>query len=114
MGKTPIIAGHVARIVDLRHEDRIETLDLAGGGQIRFAPRCFEAIDAQDQLTTTKAASTNGGERLVPRRVLRLGRHRIFQIKDDCVAGQGARLIDGLLVGGGHVEDAAPRTKRDG
>ena len=79
-----------------------------------MAPRGIEWIYPQHQLAFAVAALGEGRCDDRASFLLRLKRHRIFEIEDQPVGGQGARLFQGSRVGAGHEEKAAARAKDSG
>jgi len=101
-----VVAGHIAAGVDLGHQDRVRPGG-GGGGQVRGPPGGVEAVGADDHLPPAEAPRLDGGHGLRPGQVLGIGGDGILQVQNHRIAGQGPGLVDGLLVGGRHVEDAA-------
>ena len=96
-------------IVDLRHQDRI------GRGMRRRVhvvgvPGRIDAVDADEDLAAAEAAGLHRRRHL--RAGLRLGvrRHRVFEIENDAVGRQAARLLDGAGVGARHIEHGSARS----
>ncbi len=103
-----VVGGHVVGAVDLGDEDGVGA-GLRGRGQVVGAPGGVEAVAADDHLAASEPAGFQGLDRLGAGHVLGVGGDGVFQVQDDHVAVQRLGLLDGLGVGGGHVEGAAAR-----
>ncbi len=57
------------------------------------------------------AAALHGGADLLAGDLLGIRRHRVLQIEDQRVGGQGLRLVERPLVGTGHIEHAATQAE---
>ena len=81
-----------------------------GGIEIVGMPGRVDAVDADEDLAAAEAAGFHRGGHLLARRLLGVGRHRIFEIENDAVGGQRFRLLQRAGIGARHIEDAAART----
>ena len=76
--------------------------------QILRSPFAGKRIDADHRLTAGTIVLKESAQALA-RRVLAIGRHCVFQIEDDRIAGEGADFRQRLLIGSRHVEDGSAR-----
>ena len=104
--------GHVFEMAGaghFRHQDRVG-LRLGGGVDVVEPPLGVEPVDADDDLARAEPAGRHRRHHLRPRRFLAVGRDRIFEVEDDRVGRQRARLLDRAGVRARHVEHAAARS----
>ncbi|MNL40200.1 hypothetical protein D3C87_1625320 [compost metagenome] len=80
----------------------------AGNGAHVFqAPVRVQRVDAYDAFAASVAAFAQCGGDLLAGLALGVGRHRVFQVQDQGVRVQGARLVQCAGIGAGHVENGA-------
>ena len=96
------------RVGDFRHQDGVGR-GVGGGGEVVGVPGRIDAIDADEHLARAEAAGLDGVDDLLARRLLGVRRHRILEVEDDAVDGQGLRLFHRAGIGARHVKHAAAR-----
>jgi len=77
-------ADDVSGMDDLRHEDRV-WLSIAGGKNVRGAPRGFQRVDADDDLPSAIAAALHRGADLIACAQLFVRGHRVLEVEDQRV-----------------------------
>ena len=100
--------GKVCNALHLRHQHRIG-LALRNRGKIRLTPGRRKRIDADDMLDARLWPCGKMADQRLARRRLHVGRHRILEIIDCCIALQNRKLRQSLGIGGWQAEHGAAR-----
>ena len=79
-----------------------------------MAPDRVDRVDPQDELTRRVAASGDRRGDGGAGGLLGLGRDRVFEIENQRIGRQGARLFEGARVRARHKQDAAAGADRRG
>ena len=102
--------GHIGDGVDLWDNDAIGP-GSGDGGQVVVMPWSSDAVGPDGDLSASVA--TSGEHRASPLAglCLGIGCHGILKVEDEGICGDVLGLLQGSLVGRGHVEHAAARAQ---
>ena len=102
-------AADLLRRADLGHDDRVGS----GRAAARRSASCHCVPMPLTRIVELAPAVLTGprcGTGVVARRLLRVGGDGVLEVEDQRVDREGLGLLQGPLVGGGHVEDRTTRT----